>query len=232
MLRSSIPVPGQPDHPRTPRIRRSPWPPRFTGFCTICRRTSHFLRRSALPLRLMSSRSAHPRVDLAVWAPTCGANGRSNAVGAITMGDLRSRLQRNLRARSIRRGPPCAEGPSKARPGGFEPPTCGLEVRCSIRLSYGRVWPDILASSPTPEASMPSSPAGWPRLVRTGRSRLSPNLLQCPATPRGVAQLGSAPRSGRGGRRFKSSHPDSRKALRNQGLIIWPNRTPRRIWGS
>ncbi len=27
----------------------------------------------------------------------------------------------------------------KARPGGFEPPTYGLEVRCSIRLSYGRI---------------------------------------------------------------------------------------------
>ena len=29
--------------------------------------------------------------------------------------------------------------PSDARPGGLEPPTVGLEIRCSIRLSYERI---------------------------------------------------------------------------------------------
>jgi hypothetical protein len=37
---------------------------------------------------------------------------------------------------------------------------------------------------------------------------------------RDVAQLGSAPRSGRGGRRFKSFHPDSGKNALQQGFPL------------
>src|SRR4051794_12917619 len=36
-------------------------------------------------------------------------------------------------------------GLSGAPPGGLEPPTCGLEVRCSIQLSYRGVRRGILA---------------------------------------------------------------------------------------
>ena len=35
--------------------------------------------------------------------------------------------------------PQCNPSPDMARPAGFEPATYGLEVRCSIRLSYERV---------------------------------------------------------------------------------------------
>ena len=49
-------------------------------------------------------------------------------------------------------------------------------------------------------------------------------------TPRGVAQLGSARRSGRRGRRFKSCHPDSHGpgSNRNQGRSASPGAVPPR----
>lgn len=39
----------------------------------------------------------------------------------------------------------------RARPEGFEPSTCGLEVRCSIQLSYGREWTGHCYHSPRRE---------------------------------------------------------------------------------
>ena len=42
--------------------------------------------------------------------------------------------------------------------------------------------------------------------------QVSPHLLKSCCGPRGVAQSGSAPRLGRGGRRFESCLPDHEKA--------------------
>ena len=36
-----------------------------------------------------------------------------------------------------------------ARPAGFEPATVGLEIRCSIQLSYGRVLVGEMGLEPT-----------------------------------------------------------------------------------
>ena len=55
----------------------------------------------------------------------------------------------------------------RARPGGFEPPTYGLEVRCSIQLSYGRVWVSSI----------------WAAAPRTGRVG-----CRCPRDPDAIPQ--------------------------------------------
>ena len=62
-----------------------------------------------------------------------------------------------------------------ATPEGLEPSTCGLEVRCSIQLSYGRMSPP----DPSGTARVPPGAArGPPGYGASGRIRTSDTQLR------------------------------------------------------
>ena len=94
-----------------------------------------------------------------------------------------------------------ATRPGRSRPGergepGRTGPTVGLPGAADGRLRPG-------ACVPVRVTAAPEEPAPWPTGERPPVRR-RPRL----DLPRGVAQLGSAPALGAGGRRFKSCHPD------------------------
>ena len=71
----------------------------------------------------------------------CTEGGRKESRKGQGEFDATLELPNEFRTKSHRGALPCtlaAGTSSKARPAGLEPATCGLEVRCSIRLSYGR----------------------------------------------------------------------------------------------
>ena len=62
----------------------------------------------------------------------------------------------------------------------------------------------------------PIAPSGGRRLARR-----QPGAIRCRGFTRGVAQLGSALRSGRRGRGFESRHPDALSQFRGPGQESW-----------
>src|SRR5215470_542197 len=67
------------------------------------------------------------------------------------------------------------------RPGGFEPPTLGLEGRCSVQLSYGRALLRNNLRRRPPEANR----ALFAMLMANKPSGTSPRSLRAPLCSRG-----------------------------------------------
>ena len=57
-----------------------------------------------------------------------------------------------------------------ARQGGLEPPTTGLEIRCSIQLSYRRAAGNV-SNGPRPDGVLPEKISGTPGRRKFTRGR-------------------------------------------------------------
>lgn len=81
-----------------------------------------------------------------------------------------------------------------------------------------------------PRTTGPDARTGTPRRPPRASGRVLHGSRGDPSVHRGVAQLGSALRSGRRGRRFKSCHPDHMKAQirRIWAFVVFGGATPRR----
>ena len=86
-----------------------------------------------------STTELHPPLHLPLRAPSrlFYRHSRLLAVSASLIIPAKAGIQTKNPPGNIASPPP-----NPARPGGFEPPAIGLEGRCSIRLSYGRIAAD------------------------------------------------------------------------------------------
>ena len=96
-----------------------------------------------------------------------------------------------------------------ARPEGLEPPTIGLEIRCSIRLSYGRGWLDRKGEQ-VYRRGRRNAPADRPQLNAPAEALGGGT----PAAAPGTHRRGSVIRTAAAHRPGKASAPEAESAPR------------------
>src|SRR3954454_5877962 len=109
---------------------------------------------------------------------------------------------------------------------GFEPGNGGTKNRCLTTWRRPIAKADYIVAGHRAGNRARGQP--WPAvaaLAGAGPRRYISRLTRDDRL-RSVAQSGSAPRSGRGGRRFKSCHSDHRLILNFCRMTVWPTGTP------
>jgi hypothetical protein len=101
---------------------------------------------------------------------------------------------------------------------------CLVEVQHGVGLRPQPVSPLVLEKYRPPRVSVVPEVSSIVRRARDCGSRMQTKNDKLSRRLRGVAQPGSAPALGAGGRRFKSSHPDHPSAARRAAVV-------RVLWG-
>ncbi len=184
---SSRAPPGCPGHRP---VRSPPTPPRLSAAAP----SSHRCTAEGWPMPMVL-------LDRRGQAPVGGGDhDRPSDLGRRQAERMWACQTHRVDTRSARR-PSLRPRRRPARPGRPEQ-GCGTGARRERVTGIEPAWPAWKAGA---------LPLSYTREVLPGHSTGSPGRPRLPP-PRGVAQLGSAPALGAGGRRFKSCHPDTTSA--------------------
>ena len=126
-------------------------------------------------------------------------------------------------------------GNSEARPAGLEPATCGLEVRCSVQLSYGRIGLGMRIAprqgpAKIPDGSNAAAVRSSEWLLDVSETLAMPGIVAYAWRRSWVVRqkprpVSNRPRAYDGSRHLAGSRPPPRPKVRRRGSL-GPCRSP------